>query len=519
MPTLLDLLAPTPHGFGTLAFYEGETMEWSALWSLAERCSGGVAVHTSPGDRVAMLMEPSHGCVAAFVGAFLAGCDVVSLPARPRGMDKTDYAARIGRILDAADVKVLFGGDQLGRVAPGAGDRLVYHFDTLASAPRLREATPSLIQFSSGTTGEPKGVIMPLDRLSTNIMASISVIGDTAGTQGVSWLPWTHDMGLIGALLVTWTTANRDGRFMNIIPTETFIKNPASWMQVASDKHARTTMTPAFALRFGEFGFHEGSDLSGFKHVIIGGERVDPDSLRGFTEAALPYGFDPTCLSPSYGMAENGVAVTVGRPGEMYRTRWVRADWERGLLVCTEAHAPGAFELVGCGRTVGDIEVTIEPLGATSAPSDSAVLGHIVVSSSSLFSGYVGGGPTDETFRTGDIGALMDGELWVLGRTDDVIVAHGENYVASDIERTVTAVRPGGVAVCSDPELGGYAVVCEGDVTDAQWGEIIAALSAAWGARPSRVGTVAHGRLPRTSSSKLQRRLVIQAVERSGAWR
>ena len=528
---------------GTVKFYRGEDLHWADLWGRAERISGGVALNTSEGDRVAVLLEESAWCGATFAGVFLAGCDLISLPMKPGGMSVPEYHNVIKNILKLGEVKLLLGGNKLRFVSP-VGEELgikTMNFEELEKTLTLRDGIDnSLIQFTSGTTGTPKGVVMPMLNLSTNV----KTIADRGmrGDSWVSWMPWTHDMGLVGGFLTNWVLSGYEGgRNSLYIPTDEFIKDPGVWITSCAEiKTPVATLSAGFALKFAKFGLTEDHpvDMSAITSILVGGERLATKWLRDFDADGVACGLASTSLSPAYGLAENGVAVSMVPVEDKWKSAWWKVDWGTNSLIAAGEKEEGAVELVSCGVPLDNVKVSIQTTDtdtdeeenkigelATARKLGSYKLGSLIIESPSLFSGYLGekgsSKISNNKFKTGDVGAIINNEIWVLGRGDAILVVHGENMLAIEAEDLLAGLWGGITVVCEDPS-GGYCVILEEREGQVEVNKIIniaiKKLTERFGIRPSRVGLLSGSNLPKTASGKIKRSLVVNAVSKNGYW-
>ena len=372
----------------------------------------------------------------------------------------------------------------------------------------------ALVQFTSGSVGTPKGIQLTLDAVGTHVATIASTLESESGDSTCSWLPLSHDMGLIGFLLTPLAAAStRFGSHrLTLMKPETFVANPRSWLRTCSASGAQYTGAPNFALdlavrtsaRIGAL------DLSRLRTIIVGSESVHADTLDRFTEAFAPVGFRSLAFGPAYGMAEATVAVTIVPP---------RVPW-RSIPQAAEdpARAEAGRPIVSTGTPLEGVDVRVV------APD--GVAGPIEVRSVSLLSRYVGADLSltdDGYFVTGDIGLMDHGELFVIGRGDEVIIVAGRNLYPADIEVAVQheAIRPGYIAAVAAPQ-GGLAIVAEPKASRASSAELELAcgrirtmVTSQIGCAPATVAFVPRGSLPKTPSGKL-RRLAIRTSLASG---
>jgi acyl-CoA synthetase (AMP-forming)/AMP-acid ligase II len=462
---------------------------------------------------VAALLTASHDCLATFFGALRSGHTVVSLPHPARGMDQVEYLTQIGQMCARTGATHLLCDPS---VVPLLADAAVpvhafseHHGALASSAP----STPgNVVQFTSGSTGSPRGIALSLDALDANLTSMYDWLEPRTGAVVCSWLPLSHDMGLIGLALYAicsvnppWSTPTD----LVLMTPESFLTDPASWMRACTDYRATSTTSPPFALRLAARALRSVGrfDLSSLRSLVVGSEPVPAETLREFETVAHEVGLSPHALCPGYGMAEATLAVAIDLPTVPWSS--VRLDSEAlGEREWREA-ADGRNELVKCGPPVRGMEVRI----AGGRP-----LGELELRGASLLSHYV---PDDRPaltedgwFRSADLAHISDGSVCIAGRTDDVLIVAGRNIDARELDAVVAsqdACRPGNTACFAD-DAGRYVVVAEprlpgAEIRDLQAGarEIRAALTRRFAAAPSAVVFIERGTLPKTPSGKVRR--------------
>ncbi len=372
------------------------------------------------------------------------------------------------------------------------------------------------MQFSSGSTVDPKPVA--LTHAALVAQADLLVAATAPGPEDVlvSWLPLYHDMGLIGALLGAMSYPGP----LVLVPPEHFLARPALWLRAIARHRGTISAAPSFAYAYVADRVADadlaGLDLSSWRLALDGAEPVSAEAMRRFAARFAPHGFDPGALMPVYGLAEAALAVTFARPGRRLEGR--RLDPVR--LATDGVVVPGDREVVSVGGPVPGVEVELRTEDGREA--DEGRLGRIFVRGPSLMAGYLGdpaataaalpGGWLD----TGDLGFALGGELFVHGRAKDVVVVRGANHAPEEFEAALAGVaglRPGcAVAVGFVPPGG------EGEVLlllaergrgaaepDAEVGGAVRrAVLDRTGVAP-HVVLLAPGTLPRTSSGKLRR--------------
>jgi acyl-CoA synthetase (AMP-forming)/AMP-acid ligase II len=512
--SLLDLLDDAATGRGTVHFV-GEEIEPTpigTLWDASEQAARWMVATVGTGRDVAMVLTNTRACVTALFGAWRAGCRVASLPLPARGMAPEVYVEQLARFCTAAGARTLMLDPE--HVALLADSPLAVHaFDEVLSGgpPATFGGDAALVQFTSGSVGTPKGIHLTLDAVGAHVVAIAAVLDPEVGDASCSWLPLSHDMGLIGQLLTPLAAgASRFGHHcLTLMKPETFMANPRSWLRTCSQTGATITVAPNFALELAvRTSARLGAlDLSHLRSIIVGSESVHADTLTRFADAFEKVGLRPLALCPAYGMAEATLAVTMVRPGEPWRS------------IPQPAHdrAPegAARPLVSTGRPLDGTDVRVT--------GPDGVVGPIEFRSRSQLSRYIGAElhlTDDGYFATGDVGVMQDGELFVVGRGDEVIVVAGRNLYPADIESTVQheAIRPGCIAAVAARD-GGLAVVVEpkaSSMTVAELelacGKIRTAVARQTGCAPATIAFVARGSLPKTPSGKFRRLAISSAL-------
>lgn len=511
---MLDLLEDSATGRGTVRFAgdEPEPTSIGELWDSSERAGRWMAAKVGTGGTVAAVLTNTRPCVAALFGAWRAGCTVASLPLPARGMSPQVYADQLTRFCAAAGAHTLLLDPAHAALLEGA-TLPVHTFDeTLTGGPPSSlNGAGALVQFTSGSVGTPKGIYLTLDAVAANVTAILAMLEPVAGDASCSWLPLSHDMGLIGQLLAPLAAgAPRYGHHcLTLMKPETFMANPRSWLRTCSETRSTITVAPNFALELairtsGRIG---SIDLSCLRAVIVGAEVVRADTLARFGEAFAPTGFRPLAFCPAYGLAEATLAVTILRPGEPWRSIPRPADDAR----------PGAAArpLVSTGAPLERTEVRV---AAADGP-----IGPIEFRSPSLLSRYIGADlclTDDGYFVTGDIGLMQDGDLFVVGRGDEAIVVAGCNVYPDDIENAVhhDSIRKGCIAAVAAPD-GGLAIVVEPSrsmstaALETACRGIRTVVASQTGCSPATVAFVPRGSLPKTPSGKLRRLAIGRSLD------
>jgi fatty-acyl-CoA synthase len=507
---------------------------WHELVAEARRRAGLLmGTGLRKGDRLALVIAEPHEFVLTFLGAVMAG--IVPVPMYPRASfrAKNSYLETIAHIVDSARVRSLVTleaqkpaiDELLARRARlesvWIGERL-FHPDARPSRnARLPNVDPSdlcFLQFTSGSTSLPKGVMVSHRNLIANAEAFLGPEGADRRDDDVTvtWLPLFHDMGLIGFVLgtIVWDIPSV------LLPTEAFARRPTMWMQAMHDYGGTIMFAPNFAYALAVKRTRdrdlEGLDLSKVRIAGCGAEPINPRVLRAFAERFAPAGFDEKALMPAYGMAESTLAISFHPRGEPLVLDRVSAAALRGGCARPAVGDEDAVELVACGRPFSGHSLHIAGDDGGALPERS--VGEIVVRGPSVTAGYYQ--DPEATARshrggflhTGDLGYLADGQLYVCGRIKDLIIIRGSNYYPQDIEWSVADVpglRRDSVVAFSTLQDGDETLVvaAEGNSSDAD--DLRAAISAkiadTHGLVAGRVAIVRVGSLPKTSSGKPQR--------------
>jgi acyl-CoA synthetase (AMP-forming)/AMP-acid ligase II len=511
LSTLPGLLENAATGSGVISVLAGEREEVGVgeLWLRSERAAACFLDAVGRGGAVGLLMETSLDCLVSLLGALRAGITTLSLPYPARSAPPDAYRQELLDIGRTAGVELLVLPERLGGVDLGGGERTVSFRECAAHPRRADVADPGeLVQFSSGSTGRPRGARLSSPAIAANVTAMIEHMAPhDRGAVAFSWLPLSHDMGLIGTCLTILASMGPPwrGRRLVLMPPERMVARPSRWLQACSEIGATVTCAPNFALDLvlAQARVSASVDLRPLKVLIVGSELIAPDTLRRFGSAMAPLGFDETALCPAYGMAEASLAVTMVPPGERWRST---------------AGGPDGPEVVSCGVPLRCVEVRAPAVGGQAGP--------IAVRGASLLGRYLGhaASPLDSGgwFATSDLGFLSDGELYVVGRADDVLVVAGRKLPPELLEGMASrheAVRPGNCAAIPDGS-GGYVLVAErrrasarADMHEAcRW--IRRELSVRGGVAPTAVVIVSPGSIPRTPSGKLQRKRLGQLRRR-----
>ena len=521
-------------------------LTYAALHQEAAAVAAGLIAHdVMPGERVAIMLPTCRAYFATFAGVVLVGAVPVPVypPARPSQL--ADHLRRTTGILANAGATMLVTVPEavsLGHllrsnvetlrhvVIPesltGAGE------DAPPSLPRPRPDDLALVQYTSGSTGQPKGVALT----HRNLLANIRVMGQAAAASGsdtfVSWLPLYHDMGLIGA----WLGSMYFGVPLVVMSPQSFLIRPSRWLWAIHANRATMSAGPNFAyelclakVRDDEI---EGLDLSSWRLAYNGAEPVSPATIERFGDRFGPYGFRREAMTPVYGLAESSVGLAfppLGRGPLIDRIR-------RDAFVRSGRAEPGKpgepdLRFVACGQPLPGHEIRV--VDAAGNELGDRREGRIEFRGPSATTGYFNNAPAthslfhDDWLDTGDLGYTADADLYVTGRVKDVIIRAGRNLHPAELEEAVgnlKGVRKGCVAVFASPDPSGGAerlvVMAETretseDARAALRSEIAATTVDLLGVAPDDVVLAPPRTVLKTSSGKI-RRAASQQIYRAG---
>lgn len=515
-------------------------LTYRALHAAALRVARGLRNRGLESGRCVAIMLPTGlPYLASFWGTLLAGGIPVPLYPPVRLDRIEEYIVRCAGILDNAQAQLLITFDRAARVAEVARDRVravqaVVSADDLlaqdagtdgvvAARAVVGAGDTALIQYTSGSTGDPKGVELTHANVLANIRAAREACALEAGDVIVSWLPLYHDMGLIGG----WLMPLYFGTPTVLMSPMAFLSRPERWLSALTEYEATCSIAPNFAFDLCVKRIDDEVlsrlDLSRVRAVLNGAEPISVSTLDRFAERFAGCGFRREAIFCAYGLAENMVAVTfppVSRAPRIDRIeRTAFAD--EGRAVPTQAE--DALEFVGVGSAVPRHEVRI--VDDDGRPRPERVQGAIQFRGPSSFKGYFRRPDAtaqvqreDGWVDTGDLGYLATGELFITGRLKDLIIKGGRNYYPHEIEAaaaTVKGIRQGCVAAFAVHDAGSgteqIVVVAETREKDATAreqleGKVLEAVTGQIGVPPDRVVLAVPGAVPKTSSGKIRRR-------------
>lgn len=450
---------------------EGPRLTYAELDRAARAIAATLRDTAGPGERALLLYEPGIDFMPAFFGCQYAG--IIPVPVCPPRLDRIlqSWQGLANVTADCQPSAVLTTSDLAASLAKG--------FASFPGGPALRwvatdQIDPSrahgwrephagadalaLLQYTSGSTATPKGVMVSHRNLMHNELIIETAIEHSGRGLGVCWLPLYHDLGLIGGALQG--VFHGDAPVVLMSPLG-MLQRPVRWLNAITRYRSDTSGGPNFAFDLCVQRVTEEQkaalDLSRWSIAAIGSEPVSAATMARFSAAFASCGFQPEAFYPTYGLAEATLFVAGGDKGGRPVVRTVSAEaLGRGQVVTTAAEAPDARPLVGCGRPWLGQEVAIVHPDALQRCAEGTV-GEVWVRGASVAQGYwnkreetehtfrarLSGSGDGPFLRTGDLGFIADGELFITGRLKDVIVIRGRNYYPQDIEATVQAAHAG----------------------------------------------------------------------------
>jgi fatty-acyl-CoA synthase len=543
LPKALTVAARGGGGFEYLA-EDGQpssTQPFSRLLEEALSVAGGLReAGLEPGDTIALIVPEAREFLTTFLGAACAG--LVPAPLYPpvrldqfgAYLRQTMPAVRVSRaaaVVTTTPLRRVFGAMQSS--VPSV--RSVLAIEKLRGSALPKAATvglddPVFLQFTSGSTSDPKGVVLTHRNLAENVRAIAGPHGVrlSPSDRGVSWLPLFHDMGLIGMAL----TVLYGGCWSEFISPLAFLKRPGLWLKAITRTRGTISFAPNFAydlcVRRVQPRDMVDLDLSSWRVAGCGAEPIRSDTLKAFAAKFAGVGFRADAFLPCYGMAEHTLAVTfspVNREPRVDAIDAAQLSTNRRAISPANGQSLRA-ELVSCGRPFPGHEVRIADTRGHQLPERH--VGQILLKGPSVFHGYLDREAlTRETLaggwlHSGDLGYLADGELYVCGRVKDTIIVNGRNYYPQDLEQAaadVADVRKGRVvAFGTEGGAGRERVVVVVEPAHASHGADLAdrvrgRIGEVTGVLVDEVVVVPSGTIPKTTSGKLQRSRVRHRYE------
>jgi fatty-acyl-CoA synthase len=485
-PTLTAALDYAAEGDAGCNFYNlrgglSAVLSYSALKSRAGALARRLSARFERGSRIAIVAETSPEFITAFFACQYAGLVPAPMPLPVNLGGKEGYLTQVRLMVEGAKAAAAIGPlsikDFLTDALAANSDVAVMSFEEIAALNDEADAVAfgpdelCYIQYSSGSTSAPKGVI------GTQVSVNANLHGITkhglklrADDRATSWLPLYHDMGLIGFALAPMYGQ----RSVDFIATSDFVRRPLLWLRLMSDNKATITYSPSFGYELSarrSAKAEEGAiDLSTLRVAGIGGDMVRPEALNLFSEAFAPNGFKATAFLPSYGMAEATLAISFTTIGDLIEVDHVDMRHYNRSGVAQPASALTSPEhrrgFVLCGKPLPGHAIDVR--GENGETLRDREVGRIFIKGPSLTPGYFSDvSATQRLYQgewldTGDMGYFLNGEIVITGRAKDLIIINGRNIWPQDIEwavEKVDGVRQGGVAAFSVDDGSGERIV------------------------------------------------------------
>lgn len=534
--TIVSRIEHAAKGDGVVTFVTGDepvSKSWAELHEEAKAVAANLqSLGVGRGDNVALLGPTTADFVTFIQAVWLTGATLVVLPLPMRlGSIEEFTVATKARVHRADCVAILVDPDLAPFVEVGPEDPPVYSMAELNAAngpsaaddfvrPDYDREDMFVLQFTSGSTSEPKGVMLP----NHVVAANLDAIADAADVDldtdvMVSWLPLYHDMGLVGFCILPMSA----GIDLVLGAPQDFLASPGRWMEWISKYGGTATAGPNFSYVLATRALKRAKDrldLSKLRIALNGAEPVDPASVRNFVEAGERHGMRPGAVFPAFGMAELAIAGCFPAPLAGLKTDTIDSELlelERRAVQVASDHA-NAREIVNLGRPVPGLEFRIVDSSTGSVLTDREI-GELQISGTSVTPGYYKRPDANaelfdgEWLRTGDLAYTVDGETYMCGRIKDVIIVGGRNVYPQDIERCVgeiEGIRAGNViAFGVEGRQGKEQVVVVAETRVDETAELVMKVNErtveAVGVPSRDIVLVNPSTLPKTSSGKLQR--------------
>jgi long-chain fatty acid adenylyltransferase FadD28 len=531
-----------------------QTLTWSQLYRRVVNTAAHLGQFASPGDRAVILAPQGLEYIVGVLGAFQAGIVAVPLSV-PYGGVHDERTVSV--LADTSPAVILttsavlnyvagFGEPQPGRTAPA-----IVELDLLDLDSRQRSSTrpgsrspgsagskPLYLQYTSGSTRAPAGVMISNKNLFANYEQMMDGYFGACGnvappeTTVVSWLPFYHDMGFIFGIAYPVLS----GVPSVLTSPVGFLQRPARWLQLMASYTRTLSAAPNFAFEVAARKTSDedmaGFDLGGVVHILNGSERVQPATMKRFTDRFAPFNFDPAVLRPSYGMAESTVYIATRKPGEPPKVVHFDSDKLPGGQAEACASETGT-PLISYGVPQQQTLRIVDPETRIECPE--GTVGEIWLHGRNIGLGYwqkpeesartfearienpSAGTPEGPWLMTGDSGFFFDGELFIIGRIKDLLIVYGRNHSPDDIEATIQEVIPGRCAAIAVPDNGDEKLVAiielkkrdsDDDASDRLRivkREVTSAISKSHGLKVADLVLVSPGSIPITTSGKVRR--------------
>jgi long-chain fatty acid adenylase/transferase FadD26 len=538
-----------PNGFA-------ESLTWSQVYRRAANVAEELRHCGSIGDRAAILAPQGLDYIVAFLGALQAGFIAVPLPVPLFGVLDERVSSALRDCSPSVILTTSSAAGDIGNYARADGgdsapsiieiDSIDLDFPRAIDSSRASHPSVAYLQYTSGSTGQPAGVVISHKNVITNFAQIVTDMFPgpehvpPAQTTIVSWLPFYHDMGLmlgIGLPLVIQRSAV-------LLSPVSFLQRPARWMQLLADNPRAFTSAPnlAFdlAVRRTSDADMAGHDLGDVLAILNGSERIHAASITRFNERFARFNLSETAIRPSYGLAEATVYVATSRTGHPPSTAcFDYARLSAGQAKPSESQAEGGTELVSYHLSGSPLVRIVNP--ETKTENAEGTVGEIWVQGENVGMGYwrnptrtertfggrlatpTPGTPAGPWLRTGDLGVISDGKLFIMGRIKDLLVVYGRNHYPDDIEATIQEITKGRVAAISVPDERTEQLVAiaelkkRGGSDDEHMQnlrsikrEVTSAISNSHGLRVADLVLVAPGSIPITTSGKVRRSACVE---------
>jgi acyl-CoA synthetase (AMP-forming)/AMP-acid ligase II len=458
--TLVDVLESNRAVDRSVTYIEGENTERRVPYKEVYARALGILHHLQsagarPGDKMIIFLNNNEQFLDGFWAAVCGG--IVPVPLAVGISDEHRHkllrvARKLGNPLLYTDAKSL---ERLEGLAAQVGETalfaqlksrafLVESITDISRLGKLSRPQPqdlAFIQFSSGSTSEPKGVMLSHGNIIANTQGATAIGGYNERDVSLSWMPLTHDMGLIGFYLIQF--ANRV--HINLMPTELFVRRPLLWLQAAAKKRVTITCSPNFGYRhflkvLGDRRL-ENTDLSSVRSLYNGAEPISVNLCNEFMSALAYTGLKRQAMYPVYGLAEACLGVAFPTPGTDYR--WIRVNRHKlgigAQLELNPLKGHDALELMCVGHVVPNTELLIADDSRAGLPD--GTVGHILIRGASVTRGYFGDPEATAAaidaqgwVDTGDLGVIHEAGLYIAGRAKEIIFVNGQNYYPYDLE-------------------------------------------------------------------------------------
>ncbi len=548
--TLIDVLGyhtvthpDRPHLRVWISDDEEDCISYSDLHNAALNVAGGLNHRGAlPGDRIAIMLATKADFFQAFFGALYAGGIPVPIYPPFRRSQVEDHLRRQAGILNNAKANFLIVGEEMRNVGSllfGLAENLT-HIETVSDLTKDKALdgpvpaspeTVALIQYTSGSTGDPKGVVLTHANLLANIRAMGEVLEASSDDVFVSWLPLYHDMGLIGA----WLGSLYYGATAIIMPPLAFLAAPSRWLRTISNYRATLSAAPNFAFELCCKNIHDeemkGLDLGSLRMIVNGAEPVSPITISRFSQRFAPFGFKQNMMGPVYGLAENSVGLAfppMGRAPIIERVERLALSRD-GKAVLAAAEDQTALSFVACGRPIPRHEIRIVDDANREVPERTE--GRLQFRGPAATSGYFRNPEKNQTLfsgdwlESGDRAYIANGDVYLTGRIKDMIIKAGRNIYPHELEELVgqvEGVRRGCVAAVASTlqssETEQLVLVVETrilgvEAKNALKQRINYACTAKLNMPPDVIALVPPHTVPKTSSGKIQRAATRQLYE------